>query len=113
MKPRILTSLRARRLGTYKGAPVFEFPVLVHQSWLDRDLHEDEVIVRVTSTSAADAADLVRDEIGAKVSRPTEVTVVGPKGGVAAYRFIGWDSMVFQNFVQEKPTHVQLGLFGN
>lgn len=102
--------IRAKLLGRYQGKRVHDWPVVIHQSWLDRELHEDEVIVRVQSDDARDAAELVAREVGARVSRPTEITVIGPKGGTAARRFIGWESMAMYGMMEARPTHVQLKL---
>lgn len=108
---RITTDLRARHLGKLHGKQVTRFPVIVRQEWLDRELHDSEVAVEVIAHTAADAADLVRNEVAAKVERPTQITVVGVKGGVAAHRFIGYDSMVWANFLEARPKVTQLELF--
>jgi hypothetical protein len=110
-RPRISTPYRAKYLGELHGKDVYDYPVLIEQSWLDRDLHEAKTVVRVRSESARDAAALVWDEIAHLVERPTQVTVVGPSGGVAAHRFIGWESMVMAKFIQSRPAAVQPTLF--
>jgi len=109
-RPRINTPHRARLLGRYKAKPVYEFPVIVAQEWLDRDLHHESTVVRVVASKASDAAHLVWEEIAHRVGRPTQITVVGPAGGVAAHRFIGWESMVGAAIVREIPNFKQLVL---
>ena len=90
--------MKARFLGTLRGKRVYRFPVRITQSWLDRDLHHDEVTVEVTAHTAADAGRLVRDEIAHKVERPTELLVAGPRGGRAWAGFVGWESMIVAEF---------------
>lgn len=107
-RARKLTSIRLHRSGT--KLDVTRFPVAIRQSWLDRDLHDETVVVDVIAHTPAAAAQLVWDEVAPRVSRPTEILVIGPKGGLCAYRFVGWDSMVMANFIAEKPTSTQLAL---
>lgn len=111
-RPRINTPHRAKLLGKLGDKKVWDFPVLIEQSWLDRELHEEKTVVRVRSDSAVEAAYLIWEEIAHRVVRPTQITVVGPSGGVAAHRFIGWESMVGAKFIQSRrPAVVQPTLF--
>lgn len=104
-RARIHTTRRARFLGFHYGRnPVYRFPVRIRQSWLDRDLEEREAWVDVIAT------DLIRDEIAPHLERPTQVEVVGPEGGVAAHRFIGWESMIGHGLMRARPLWRQMPL---
>jgi len=77
----------------YRGKVVYTFHVTVRQSGVDRQYWQSQATVPVIATSAADACNLIRDEIAARVSHPTEIETQGPKGGVTS-RFIGWESLI-------------------
>jgi len=89
-----------RRIGTYKGKPVSTFHVHVSlnkgvggtlDDWLNPDVLHFDVIAH----KAADAAELIYREFQ---TRPeTEITVFGPQGGKAAYRFVGWESSIWNS----------------
>lgn len=83
--------MKAIRLGTYKGRPVHRYPVRIifREEWCD----EVSIDTDCVSLSASDAAQWAYDQVA---TRPlTEILVYGPKGGVAARRFIGYESAVF------------------
>jgi hypothetical protein len=105
-------TLRAYFLGFFKGKKVYRFPVIVTlnkgfggsvEDWTDPRQERHEVV----AFTAAQAADYVRDLYATRAE--TELTVYGPKGGKAAYRFIGWHSAIGAGvFGPKQPT--QLGL---
>ena len=103
-------SLRARKRGKFQGIATFDFPVVVSQNWLDRDIQHDDVVVRVIAQDARDAAQLVWEEVAHKVKRPTQIEVIGVKGGTAAHRFIGYESMIGANFLAPRSNFRQLAL---
>lgn len=75
------------------GHQVLRVPVLVRQSWLDREYQEQSAWIEVLAHSVVDAVNLVRDEVAPFVKRPTELLAWGVRGG-EVHRFIGWDSIV-------------------
>lgn len=88
---------KARLLGVLNGRKVYEFPVVVSlnkgfggrlEDWIDSPQVREDVI----AYTAAQAADAVREDYATRAE--TEITVYGPKGGKAAYRFIGWYSAI-------------------
>lgn len=84
--------LAARALGTFQGKRVFRFPVRVQLNSSRQLCTVAELVYLVHSFSAAAAADYVRDLWSTRAE--TEITCYGPKGGKAAYRFIGWESAI-------------------
>jgi len=84
--------LQATLLGKLHGRRVYRFPVRVQLN-NSRMLRTDaEHVYLVHSFTAADAADYVRALYADRAE--TEITAYGPKGGRAAYRFIGWTSAI-------------------
>lgn len=84
--------LAARPLGTYKGKRVHRFPVQVRCNSSHLLATVATLTYLVHSTSAAKAADCIYQLFATRAE--TEITVFGPRGGKAAYRFIGWQSAV-------------------
>ncbi len=80
--------MRARRVGSYKGRPVYRVPVTV----------DGGPVLTVTASSAADAANLVAAEICASMTAegcaPFDVVAVGPNGGLVT-RYRTWDGAIF------------------
>lgn len=84
---------------------IFRFPVTLRLND-SRTLASTAIDFTVISTSAREAADWVKAQYG---TRPeTEIEVFGPKGGRAAYRFIGWESAVFNAMLEPKSTQLEL-----
>lgn len=95
---------RARRIGTYQGKRVYEFPVrvLLNDSQRCRTLSTVESMV--ISTSAAEAANWVREQYS---TRPeTEILVYSVKGGVTR-RYVGWESAM-GSLLLERPHQLSL-----
>lgn len=84
--------LAARSLGTLHGKRVYRFPVRVQLNNSRECRTVAELVYLVHSHTAAAAADYVRNLWATRAE--TEITCYGPKGGKAAYRFIGWESAV-------------------
>lgn len=104
----------AKRLNDLHGKRVWRFPVEI-------TMGEDSVIyqeclyrtgtVHVTSLSARDALGYVRDALG--TTPCVEVNVYGPKGGVAAHAYWGFESAIgAAMFGTRRSTAKQLTLFG-
>jgi len=86
--------MRANRIGTYKGRPVYRVPVHVRKEELRRaTLVRAEMVVEVIAQSAADAANWAADAY--HVSAPVEITAFGPKGG-KTHRFVGHESGIWR-----------------
>lgn len=90
----------ARLIGTMAGKRVYVFPVEVKHNNSRACATVATYTRDVISHSAADAADAIRDEVA--TIPETEITVFGPKGGRAAYRFIGWESAVWRAMCQSR-----------
>lgn len=73
------------------GKTVTRWPVLISVSSL---LKREATVVEVLAPSASEAAHLVQDEFSASLWAPFEVTVVGARGGVAAYLFTGHEQLI-------------------
>lgn len=105
---------RARFIGHYKGRKVYAFPVEVTKNIgvlgnIDTWLNPGKEHWVVTSHTAADAANYVRDQFA---TRPeTEITAYGPKGGRAAYRYVGFESSIWGQMMAPRGPE-QLALLG-
>ena len=89
-------NLKARYLGTLKGKRVFEFPVeatIGEQAALTQENIYPKFRVDVIAHKAADAADLVAGDLGRFAC--VEISVWGPKCGLAAKRFWGWERSIW------------------
>ena len=91
-------------LSKYRGKRYFKYDVVISQEWLESDLNRIEQSVQVIAAKPDDAVNLVKDEIGWQVARPTTIATAGPKGGITS-RFIGWESMVWQTFLHRPEQH--------
>ena len=85
-----MTSILPRFLGTYKGRRYSRYAVVVTQSGIDWEHHQE---IPVVAESPAAAVNLVRDEVAPKVDYPVEIETLGPKGGRVA-RFVGYESLI-------------------
>ncbi len=101
----------ARKIGTYKGRPVYRVPVRVTLNnsggrvadWLA----PPRAVFEVLAHSPADAANWARDAIGTRAE--TEIEAYGVKGGCTR-RYIGWQSAMFASMMEGAPRAVQLAL---
>jgi len=96
----------ARFLGRYQGRNVYRVPVRVlhNSSALCATVRED--LVYVDAYTAADAANLVRDEH--QTMPETEIYAYGPKGGRTG-RYVGWYTAIGASLRLERGPR-QLGL---
>jgi hypothetical protein len=94
-------------LSKYRGKRYFKFTVRVQQSGLDRELWKRAVEFPVISASAAEACNLIRDEVAPLVNDPTEIECLGIKGG-ATHRWIGYESLIAAKMFQCQPAFAQL-----
>jgi hypothetical protein len=86
--PRTAASLRAIPLGSYKGKPVTRWPVLVESQGFP------PVVARVIAHTSRDAAAFIWQQY--RCEPGTQFTVIGPKGGVAHHRYVGWETAIGQ-----------------
>lgn len=100
--------LAARPLGTYKGKRVHRFPVQVKCNSSHLLATVATLTYLVHSTSAARAADCIYQLFATRAE--TEITVFGPKGGRAAYRFIGWQSAISNAMIGQYGQPHQLAI---
>lgn len=79
--------------GFYRGRKVYRVPVRVrfNSSKLCGTIAETEC--SVIAYSAADAANLIRNEIESAGIAETEIEAYGPKGGIIR-RYVGWYSVI-------------------
>ena len=95
MSRRIPSELASRRPSKcslkVNGKTISRWPVLVSVSSL---FERQATVVEVLAPSATDAAHLVQDEFAETLWSPFEVTVVGFRGGVAAYLFTGHERLI-------------------
>ena len=90
-----MQTARARRVGTYRGKPLYRIPVVVCLNDSHTMRTKGRAWYEVLAHRADDAANLIRAEWA---HRPeTEVIAFGPSGG-RARRFIGWESAVGHMF---------------
>lgn len=97
--------LQATKIGAYQGRRVFRFPVRVQMNDSRQLATIAERVVLVHAFTAADAADAVKADYATRAE--TEITVYGPKGGRAAYRFIGWHSALCHSLFNTRPSFTQ------
>jgi hypothetical protein len=82
---------RAQPVAPYKGKILYKVPVKIRFNSSRQCATLAVKVVTVIATSAAAAADYVRDELG---DRPeTEITAYGPRGG-RVDRYIGHHSAI-------------------
>lgn len=100
----------AKYLGRLKGKNIYRFPVQVilcnsrdHTTWGC----EKEEWHQVIAPSAADAANYVRNLYHLRAE--TNVYAYGPKGG-ATYRYVGWESAIFDAMIEAPDPRNQLQL---
>lgn len=106
--------MRATKLLPYHGKPVFRFPVKVtfgQRAALTQQNVYPKGVVHVIAHTAAAAADLVQDEV--RGIPCVEVEVFGPKGGVAAKRWQGFETAIGHQMFAARPAEVQTALFGD
>lgn len=101
----------ARLMGLLNGRKVYQFDVkiVLNKSNGTIDDWTDPTTIResVIAYTAAAAADYARDMWIHRAE--TEITVYGPHGGRAAYRFIGWTSAI-GSMMFNRPSARQLSL---
>ena len=106
--------MKARKLSPLHGKPVFRFPVRItfgEQAALTQRCMYPEEVVEVIAHTARDAADLIQREVAGVPC--VEIEVFGPKGGIAAKRWQGFESAIGQQMMMARPEMVQTALFGN
>lgn len=82
---------QARKVGSVGGRAVYRFPVRIIRANSYALLQSVET-VSVLAHSGRDAAALVYRDLE---TRPeTEIVAFGVKGGIAARRYIGWESAI-------------------
>lgn len=102
----------AIELGRYKGKRVFLFPVKVtfgEYAAVAQVNHYPSGVVNVIAHSAQEACDLLTDELGHIPC--VELEAFGPKGGIAAHRYWGFDRAIFLGMFRERTDMLQLPLF--
>ena len=103
----------ARKIGTYKGKPVFRVPVKIvcnnSRGSVAEWIAPSTLVTEFVSQSPKDAANHVIDLMAA--TPETEVYAYGPKGG-ETYRYNGWESSIFRQMMQPRGNYAeQLSLF--
>lgn len=96
-------TMKARKLAILHGTPVFSFPVVVTQGEWAATLqvnHYPKTSIPVIARDARDAADLVLSEYAGEPC--VEVVVYGPKGGIAAKRWQGYESAIGSMMFRER-----------
>jgi hypothetical protein len=102
----------AIRLTKVNGKHAYRFPVRVRvnqplgtvEDWLNPATGMTTVI----ALTAAQAADWVRERMATVAN--TEIEVYGLKGGIAARRFIGFESAIWGEMCAARPADLQLSL---
>lgn len=90
--------LRARFLGKVNGKRVFDFPVewtIGELASLTQENLYPKGLTHVIAHTAREAADLVADPETLGRCACVEISVWGPKCGLAAKRWWGWDRAIF------------------
>lgn len=116
MKPRYAnpTGRKARLLGTLHGRKVYDFPVdvtLGEAAALTQENFYPKGVVKVIAPTAAEAADLIADRETLGTFACVEISVWGPKAGLAAKRFWGWDRAIWNqllNHRENRQLHLSL-----
>ena len=103
--------LKAHFLGKHKGKKVYRFPVEAKLNkgtfgTVDDWLNPGREVHLVVAYTAAAAADYVRELYAQRAE--TEITAYGPKGGKAAYRFIGWYSAIGNTLLGTRGQQLRL-----
>lgn len=103
--------MKAYFLGLIKGQRVFRFPVEItfgEEAAVLQVNHYPTGTVDVIAHTAAEAADLIADEL--HTIPCVELTVYGVKGGTAAHRYWGFDRAVFWTMFCVERNASQLAL---
>jgi hypothetical protein len=116
MKPRYANrkGLRARFLGKLHGKRIFEWPVewtVGEAAALTQENFYPKGVVKVIAPTAAEAADLIADRETLGTFACVEISVWGPKAGLAAKRFWGWDRAIWNqllNHRENRQLHLSL-----
>ncbi len=103
----------ARPLGTLTGRPVFRWPVLVRDgsraalpgATIADYCRNTTQRLDVIAHKAAEAADLVQREFPGPC---VEIVVVGPRGGIAARRYRGWEGAIGAALFEPAPLTTKL-----
>jgi nicotinamidase-related amidase len=105
----------AIRLTDCNGKRAYRFPVRVRVNQplgtLSDWLNPATGMTTVIAHTAAQAADWARERFATVAN--TEIEVYGPKGGIAAKRFIGFESAIWGEMCAERPRGEQLALFAS
>lgn len=96
----------AQRIGTYKGRAVYRVPVMAVFNDSTQCRTVAKVETTVISQSATEAANWLRDKYAGIPE--AEFYAWGIKGG-EVYRYIGWESALWQQLMAS-PAHAQLSL---
>jgi hypothetical protein len=107
MKPRYANpnGLRARFLGKLHGTRVFEWPVdwtVGEYASLSQENIYPKGTVRVIAPTAREAADFVACAERLGQFACVEISVWGPKAGLAAKRFWGWDRAIWNQLLHNR-----------
>lgn len=109
--PNKIANRRASKCGIkVEGRTYSVWPVHIRSSSISDTA---EWTTDVIAPTASDAAHFVRSESAQVIDRPFEVTVVGPKGGIASYLFAGWERLIGLKMFATRPVApaVQLKLW--
>lgn len=98
----------AVKIGRLNGRNVYRVPVRIRHNDSRACATIAEREFTVTAYSATDAANWARDNACANLPE-TEIEAVGPKGGLI-HRYIGWETSVFQELVNQARAADQLTL---
>jgi hypothetical protein len=117
MKPRYANrlNLKARYLGTLKGRKVFEWPVELtfgERAALTQQYDYPKKRIWVKSHTAAEAADFAATQDHCDRQPCVEISVWGPKAGLAAKRFWGWDRAIFNQMCDARSNRQLTFRFG-
>lgn len=117
--------MNAHRLNNYKGTPYYRFTVQVQCNVGAHPKAPDitEAVKRsfqVIAPRATDALWLTKDELGPRLTAPTEFTTWGPgtprrnrigtryrTPGKEYHHFMGWESLIGAQMFAERRTHLQ------
>ena len=103
--------LRARFLAKVAGRRVFSFPVewtVGEYASLTQENVYPKGSERIIAHTAREAADLVADPRTLGQHACVEISVWGPKGGLAAKRFWGWDRAIWNQMCHARQNDQQL-----
>lgn len=97
---------RARFLGKLKGRRIFEFPVewtVGEVASLTQEHVYPKGMLRVIAPTAREAADFISCAERLGQFACVEISVWGPKAGLAAKRFWGWDRAIYNQLLNNRP----------